>query len=145
VEPANVYPIWNLGAKKMNGYAWFLKANLPAFSLDGTLLDERLLQLSTGKLHLPQGLQARRSETESASITVNWQNDPLLKGERLNDELMAVHLSEGKFSASLSTGLQRSHQYGTFNLPSASGPSYLYLFFASADKKDYSGSVCFEV
>ena len=53
VKSTQVQQIWNLGSQKMNGYALFMKANMPAFSLDGSLMDPQLIQLSTGKLHLP--------------------------------------------------------------------------------------------
>jgi len=150
VKPAQVHQIWHLGAKKMNGYAYFLKANLPAFALDGSLMDPRMLQLSTGKLHLPLGFQAHRVAMEGSTVAVSWQNDPLLKGVRLQDELMVVSSHDGIFSEATPTGLERGRGNGTFELPPSSlphapNPLHLYLFFASADKKEYTGSVCFEI
>lgn len=51
--------IWNSAAEQMNGYAWFLKLNLPALEMDGTLIDPKLLKVSDGKLPVPQNLQAQ--------------------------------------------------------------------------------------
>ena len=42
--------IWNYEEEKMTGYSLFLKANMPAFALDGSLEDAKKIQLSTGKL-----------------------------------------------------------------------------------------------
>jgi hypothetical protein len=150
VKSAQVQQIWNLGAKKMNGYAYFMKANMPAFALDGSLMDAHMLQLSTGKLNLPQEFQAHRVEVGGSTIAVNWQNDPLLKGVRLHDELMVVSSYDGQFSLATPTGLERGQRMGTFELPvrplpPAPGAMPIYLFFASANRSAYSESVCFEV
>jgi len=150
VKSAQVTDIWNLGSQKMNGYALFLKANMPAFSLDGSLIDARMLQLSTGRLHLPQKFEAGKPTVEGSTIAVSWQNDPLLKGERLHDELMVVSSQDGTFSPATPTGLERGQDNGSFSLPPSPkphtpSPMYLYLFFASTDRKDYTQSVCFEI
>ena len=52
--------VWNLAAQEMNGYAWFLKLNMPALEMDGTLIDAKLLKVSDGKLAVPQDLRAER-------------------------------------------------------------------------------------
>ena len=53
--------IWNPMAKKMAGYALFFKANIPAFGLDGSLADPKMLQFSTGKttIRLPRLSQSK--------------------------------------------------------------------------------------
>jgi hypothetical protein len=142
--------IWNLGSQQMNGYALFLKANMPAFGVDGSLLDPKLLQLSTGKLNLPQRLEAQKAEGEGSTIEVSWQNDPLLSAVRLQDELMAVSSADGQFSEVMATGIKREAKGGSFELPAfpmpqAPGPVYLYLFFGSANRNSYTGSVCFDM
>jgi len=145
-KAAKLTPIWTLGAEKMNGYAYFMKANMPAFAMDGSLIDPNMLQLSTGKLHLPLHLKAERTATNSITVTVSWQNDPHLKGVRLQDELMAVSYANGQYSQLKGTGLIRNALHGSFELPETRIPAtHIYLFLASADKKDYTGSVCFEV
>ena len=142
--------IWNLGSTKMNGYALFMKANMPAFGVDGTLLDPKLLQLSVGKLNLPQILEAKKAEGEGSTVEVSWQNDPLLSAVRLQDELMAVSSADGNYSEAMATGIKREAMRGTFELPAfpmpqAPSPIYLYLFFASSNGKEYTGSYCFEL
>ena len=148
--------IWNLGSKQMNGYALFMKANMPAFGVDGTLLDPKLLQLSVGKLSLPQKLEAKKGEGEGGgegeglTIEVSWQNDPLLSAVRLQDELMAISSVDGQYAEVKATGIKREAIGGLFELPAfpmpqAPGPMHLYLFFASTNRKGFTGSVCFEV
>ena len=142
--------IWNLGSQQMNGYALFLKANMPAFGVDGTLLDPKLLQLSTGKLNLPQKMEVKKATGEESSIEVTWQNDPLLSAVRLQDELMAISSLDGQYSEVKATGIKREAKGGTFELPAlpmpqAPGPLHLYLFFASTNRKGFTGSVCFEL
>lgn len=149
-KEANISAIWNQGSELMNGYALFLKANMPALALDGSLMDPRMLQLSTGKLNLPQELKAFRVEGESSGMEVSWKNDPLLSGERLNDQLMAIATNGNKYMEMMATGIERGDAGGIFELPAK--PSYhmkdfthVYLFFGSRDEKDFTASSCFEI
>ena len=136
--------IWNRAAVKMNGYAWFMKSNLPALALDGTLIDARLLKVSAGKLTVPQNLMVERQPDDASVIAVSWQNDPHTKGERLNDEMMVVSYSDGKFSPIKTTGILRSALQGTFTLPvKPLNATHIYLFMASADREEYSGNCAF--
>ena len=145
-KSAQLTPIWNMGAQKMNGYAQFMKANMPAFAMDGSLIDPKMLQLSLGTLHLPVQLKAERIAAEPSTIAVSWQNDLHLKGERLTDELMAVSYADGKYSHVTASGIVRGAMNGSFALPQhPTAATHIYLFFASGDEKDYTGSVCFEV
>jgi len=138
--------IWNLMAKKMAGYALFLKTNMPAFGLNGSLLDPKMLQFSTGKLPMPQQFKAERTAIDATSIAVSWQNDPYLDAQRLTDELMMIVASNNKYSYLTPTGLVRGTMDGSFELPAQpKAATHIYLFFASTDKKDYTGSVCFEI
>jgi len=146
LKKTKVAPIWNLAAERMNGYACFIKANMPAYALDGSIIDPKMLKISTGKLHLPMDLEATRETAGSTVIAVSWKNDPNLKGKRLDDELMAVSVNDGHYSALTSTNLLRSAQNGLFTLPAwPADATHVYLFFASQDKLDYTESVCFEI
>jgi hypothetical protein len=134
--------IWNTAAQQMNGYAWFVKANMPALEMDGTVIDARLLKVSDGKLGIDPMLMAEAMEEAPATIKVSWQNDPHTKGERLKDELMGISYDGDKFSATTATGLKRKQLQGTFALPAKpANAGYLYLFFASEDRKSFSESV----
>lgn len=135
--------IWNTAAEQMNGYAWFLKLNMPALEMDGTLIDAKLIKVSDGKLPLPQQLMAQRNSSDASLIEVSWQNDPHVKGIRLQDELMAISYANGQFSVVTATGLKRSALGGSFSLPlQPTDASHLYLFMASGDRNEYSESMC---
>jgi hypothetical protein len=146
LKKTKVAPIWNLAAERMNGYAMFMKANMPAYALDGSIIDSKMLKISTGKLHLPMDLEASLESAGSSAIAVSWKNDPNMKGKRLEDELMAVSATDGHYSAMTPTGLLRSAQGGTFTLPEKpTDATHVYLFFASQDGLDYTESVCIEL
>ncbi|HET6558988.1 MAG TPA: hypothetical protein VFG54_16830 [Prolixibacteraceae bacterium] len=138
--------IWNTAAELMNGYAWFMKANMPALAMDGTLIDAKLLKVADGKLPLPQNLKAERMPDDSYAITISWQNDPHCNAERLKDEIRAMSYAEGKFSKIISTNLKRSDLQGTYTLPAKpANASHVYLFMTSENGEGYSESVCFEI
>ena len=138
--------IWRPAAKKMTGHALFLKTNMPAFGLDGSLADPKMLHFSTGKLPLPQQFKAGRTAEESTTIAVSWNNDPYLDPQRLTDELMAISAGNGNYSYLTSTGLVRGLMNGSFELPQQpADATHIYLFFASGDRRDYSESACFEI
>jgi len=144
LKKTKVAPIWNLAAERMNGYACFIKANMPAYALDGSIIDAKMLKISIGKLHLPMDLEATREAAGSDMIVVCWKNDPNLRGKRLEDELMAVSAADGHYSAMIPIGLLRSAQNGSFTLPAKpADATHVYLFFASQDGMDYTESVCF--
>ena len=141
-----VSKIWNGAAELMNGYAWFLKLNMPALEMDGTLINVQLLKVSAGKLFVPQSLRAERLPEDASSIAVSWQNDHHLKGERLLDELMVISTANGKFSQVTASGIVRGTKNGSFALPQLPiAVTHVYLFMASQDRKDYSESVCVEI
>ena len=138
--------IWNLAAEQMNGYAWFMKATMPALEMDGTLIDAKLLKVSAGKLSVPQQLSAERQPDKGATILVSWHNDPHVKGERLNDELMVVSYAGDQFSPITATGIVRGAKNGSFTLPlHPTTATHVYLFMASRDREEYSESVCIAV
>ena len=117
---------------------------MPALAMDGTLMDAKLLKVSAGKLTVPQNLRAERLPEDATVISVSWQNDPHLRGERLLDELMVVSSANGKFSQVTATGLKRGDLNGSFTLPpKPANATHLYLFMASRDREEYSGSCAF--
>ena len=138
--------IWNSAAVKMTGYAFFLKSNMAAFDPDGSLGDAKKLKFSTGNLSWPEGMEARRSESDSNTIEVNWSKEMHVGGIHLRDELMVISAADGKFSEITDTGLERRTLGGAFQLPVQASPAtHIYLFFGAKDRRNYSASVCFEV
>src|ERR1035437_2532005 len=96
--------VWNPAAVNTSGFRLFQKANSPAFAKDGSLLDPKLIKLSTGKLTLPEGITAIRAAAGSSVINVSWEKDLHLGGIHLQDELMVVSAGGGLYSALLETG-----------------------------------------
>lgn len=138
--------IWNSAAELMNGYAWFVKANMPALAMDGSLIDACLLKVADGKLPLPQNVKAERMADDSTTVVVSWQNDPHCNTERLKDELLAISYADGKFSKIIPTGLKRSDLKGTFTLSAKpANASHVFLFLASENGEQYSESIGMEI
>ncbi|HET6558744.1 MAG TPA: hypothetical protein VFG54_15605 [Prolixibacteraceae bacterium] len=146
IKYSQIPGIWNRANQKMNGYALFVKANMPAFATDGSLVDARELKLSTGHLALPQEFSAERQEPTQPLISVSWQNKSQPKGERLEDELMVISATGSAYTDVMATGIRRKDLGGEFELPAINVPiTHVYLFFASRDRNEYTESVCFEV
>ena len=138
--------IWKPSAVKMGGHAFFLKSNMPAFDAEGNLSDPKLLKLSTGKLTWPEGFTVKRKVDQPNTIEVSWEVDKVLGGIHLRDELIVISAGEGKYSDILETGITRGALSGSFDLPKLEAEAkYLYLFFGSRDRRNYSESRCEEI
>jgi len=141
--------IWNHASNEMNGYAWFVKRNMGALSIDGEITNPLLLTASDGKLYPLQFLKAEREDPLSDVIKVSWQNDPHLKATRLSDPLFAITLVGDHFSEVNYLQLKRGDLNGTFHLPLPNHPvvdgkKTLFLFLGSEEGL-YSQSESFEV
>lgn len=137
--------IWNQASRALTGQQLFMKTNKAAFDADGNIPDPKAMQLSIGKLHLPQEMAIKPIEG-STRMSVSWYPD--FGGGDLAwwDELMVIASGEGQYSDIGSTSIHRGENMGSFELPELkSAITHLYLFFGSLDKRHYSGSVCFEV
>ena len=138
--------VWNPTAVNTSGFRLFQKANSPAFAKDGSLLDPKLIKLSTGNLTLPEGITAKRAAAGSSVVDVSWEQDLHLGEIHLQDQLMVVSAGGGLYSALLETGIERNVLHGSFELPELASPAtHLYLFFGSIDKRDYSESICIDL
>lgn len=138
--------IWNYASPTGRGYALFVKTNMPIFALDGSMTDVAMLQMTAGKLHLPQALKLERIAGEDSFVQVSWNNDSRLEGKRLKDQLMAISSNGRIYSEILATGIHRSALKGEFRLPELHFPAtHIWLFFASEDETEYSASQCFEL
>lgn len=138
--------IWNQASRTLTGKQLFMKTNKGAFDGEGNITDPKKIQLSIGKLHLPQELVVKPTEEGSTRMNVSWYPD--FGGGDLAwwDELMVIALGEGMYSDIKATAIRRGENAGQFELPELKAPiSHLYLFFGSLDKRHYSESLCFEV
>lgn len=150
VKSEKISEVWNRAGSQnsgnpMNGFAWFVKLNAPAFNIDGSLIDPSLMIVSDGKLASAQKMELEQHIDDRSRVYVNWENDPHLKTARLGDHLFAVTYLEGKFSDVFNTGLLRGDLEGEMFLPKPiplSDPSNAYFFWGSEDQ-EFSKSVSF--
>lgn len=131
--------IWNLAAENGHGRNLFLKANSPAFALDGELAAVEKLHFSAGKLPFPQQITARRQTGDPSKVEVVWTNDENLSQEYSHDEMMMVAGYTDHFSAPIATGVLRKKGEAIIDLPADySTTKGIWLFFRSYKKDGYS-------
>ena len=138
--------IWNNVTPEMNGYAFFIKTNIQAFSIDGSLIDPKLIMVSNGHL-----IKSRNMNVSLASdpdfVDIQWQNDPNLKSARGFDQLVIQTYGEGIFSKPMVTSLPRKDLGGAVLIPKPAPftkATHIYVFFANEDQ-NFSQSDCFEI
>jgi len=134
-----IKPIWNLLPGKGSGYNRFIKANMPAFGLDGKLVDKAMLRFSDGVLPLPFHFKAEKPFQNENKIRVSWENDSLISSQLNRDDLLLLTSFGDSFGGPYRTGIKRSELTAVLELPIESSPvEAVYLFFASVDRKKYS-------
>lgn len=137
--------IWNQASRSLTGNQLFIKTNKGAFDAQGNIPDPGKIQLSIGRLHLPDGIKVTPQE-DPLLMGVSWYPDAAVGGVAYWDELMAISYGEGQYSDLKATDIHRGENSGVFELPPLTIPiSHLYLFFGSMDKRHYSESICFEI
>lgn len=143
----NLIPqIWNDAATTNSGYNLFMKSNSPAFAKDGSIAYSLLLKFSTGKLPMPDHLTAQRMATDSDTITILWEKETHIYGTRQKDDLVVICYDGTEFSSLIATGIRRKDAGGSFNLPLMQEKvQYIYLFFASEDRRSFSDSMSFKI
>lgn len=138
--------IWGQASRTLTGTQLFIKTNKGAFDPEGNIPDVKLIQLSTGKLHLPDYIEVKRKEEGSRAMLVSWYPDSGGGDTAYWDELMVISYGEGIYSDIKATAIRRGENRGTFEPPALeTSISHLFLFFGSLDKRHYSESICFEV
>jgi len=141
-----IKPIWNQIPGKGSGYNRFIKANMPAFGLDGKLADKAMLHFSDGVLPLPYHIKSETVENENNKILISWENDSLISGLYATDEAWYVTAFEEGFGGPYQTGIRRSELKANLDLPAEpSRVEAVYLFFASGDRKRFSADKYLEV
>lgn len=130
--------IWNLAAENGHGTNLFLKANAPAFALDGELTAVDKLHFSAGSLPFPQQIEAKRLENEPSKLEVRWTNDENLPTVYDHDELMMVAGYPGHFSDPIATGVERKTGEAVIDLPADANITGVWIFFRAYKKNGYS-------
>jgi len=139
----NMNEIWNLAAQEMNGYAWFIKKNMNALHIDGTLISPSLIRVIDGSLPEPL-LKLDPTHPNPHEVKIEWTNDPHLQKQRLSDSLMYMTYHDHEFSEMMATGYKRSQEYGIVPKPQAdaqTGLCYLYFFFKNEQDSLFTPSV----
>lgn len=138
--------VWNKLTPANSGWSCFVKANSPAFDQEGIPSDVRLLRLSAGKLTLPLDFTAQRNADDPSVVEVSWKKNFSMGGVLLWDDLMAVSAAHHVYSPIVTTAIKRGDLAGSFHLPAIPGDAtHLFLFFASADRENFTESMCFEI
>ena len=141
-----VREIWWVAQDGTRGDNLFVKINMPAFGPDGTLVDPERLHFSAGQLPLPFKFMAVRSLVDPTKIEVTWQDDPGSGIAWSDDELMMMVGYDGEFTGPVATGALREQEAAVIQLPAVSGTVQgVYLFFASKERKMYSGDLYFGI
>jgi len=131
--------IWNLAAENGHGSNLFLKANTPAFALDGQLTAIDKLHFSAGNLPFPQQITASRLESDPSKVQASWVNDENLSSAYSRDELMMVAAIDDRFTNPIATGIMRKSSGGIIDLPeNPENIKGIWLFFRSYKKDGYS-------
>jgi len=139
----NMNEIWNLAAKDMNSYAWFVKKNMNALHIDGTLISPSLIQVIDGSLPVPQ-LKSDQNDPIPNEVKIEWTNDPHIAKQRLSDTLMYMTYHDEKFSEMMDTGYKRNQEFCIVPKPQADTQTnlcYLYFFFKNDNDTLYTPSV----
>ncbi len=134
-----IQTIWDLAAENRHGYNLFLKANAPAFALDGELTMVEKLHFSEGKIPLPQQLTAKRSESDPSKVEAAWTEDENLPDYYSRDELMMVCAYPDRFTKPIATGVLRKNGSALIDLPEgAEMITGIWLFFRGYKGEAYS-------
>lgn len=144
VKAAGLHHSWQAAArdKQLSGYNLFLHYNLPAFTGEGNICDFDKLQLSTGKLYLPDHMSICNEGEDAWKI--EWKNNALSPGADENDRFRAVVMKrEDVFTVKLpGTGdYRRKHCRAVIRLPPELKEFvHLYCYFCSDTGNTFSES-----
>jgi len=139
----NMNEIWNLAAQEMNGYAWFIKKNMNALQIDGTLISPSLIRVVDGTLSEPL-LKLDPTHPIPNEVKIEWTNDPHIQKQRLSDSLMMMTYHDHVFSEMIDTGYKRNQEIAVIpkSVPdSVTNLCYMYFFFKNEDDTLFTPSV----
>lgn len=144
LEPAGLKEYWQRADKPLrwNGYNLFVHRNIGAFTGRGTIGDFAKVQLTAGRLSLPDDIALRQ---EGGVWVLTWTNRTLRAGSRGSDR-MQVALMEGeakRFNVRVLPDGEAGREEGrmVFRLPAAwRGYTRLYCFMRSEDGTEVSPS-----
>jgi len=137
-----IRPIWNHVAGRMTGTNLFLKKNIGAFGVDGTIEDFSKLQFSVGNLPLPASMSMLPDDEVESGIKISWKNS-LEQGSE-DDKLMLVVVNSVDQEVVTLFDLPNTRGEGAADvvLPfEARSDVHVYAFFGDVDGRSFSKSL----
>ena len=134
-----IIPIWNLLPGRASGYHQFLKANMPAFGVNGELADPSLLHFAAGNLPVPYQIKIEWKEKTEKLLQITWENDSLMNGNYAHDELLVICYGNNEFAGPFETGIERMRLQAEYKLPPMPEDiEAVFVYFAASNRKNYS-------
>ena len=149
LKEVGIYPYWQEASKGQvaHGYNLLVKANLPAFNYEGLICDFTKLQLTPGRLRLPDGMELHAEADGSWRLT--WTNTRCTPRTFRDDRLRLLLMrDEDTFDPEeLDSGnATRADGEARFRIPEGlQDYPHLYAFFCSHTGLDCTKSRYFNL
>ncbi len=126
----------------LTGYNEFVRRNVSAFSGDGRIADFGKLQLTAGRLLLPDKLEVCRSGEDE--VEIRWSNERLYPGMRGDDRIMAAMMKrKDVFTIKILNAEENSRERGRVRIrlpPELECFPHLFVYACSATGEEFSVS-----
>ena len=120
----------------------FVRRNVSAFSGDGRIADFGKLQLTAGRLLLPDKLEVCRSGKDE--VEIRWSNERLYPGMREDDRIMAAMMKrKDVFTIKILNAEENSRERGRVRIrlpPELECFPHLFVYACSATGEEFSVS-----
>ena len=124
--------IWKNHPHIMPGHGLFVHTNHKCLDTTGKIISYDNLKFSIGTIILPDKLKFVKNEAEKGSITLKWENNPMVHGAASTDQLRIIALYKNKLSIIQGLTATRKDLSATFQLPLKNGNTvHLYAFFVN--------------
>jgi len=137
-----IHPIWDRTAVRMTGINLFVRKNIDAFGIDGTIEDYSKLNFSAGPLPLPEDISVIADSKVESGIKISWDN--VSEEGNKTDKLMlvAVNSENNKVRTMRDLPFTRGEGSADVVLPfEARSDVHVYVFFGDTKKRRISPSV----
>lgn len=141
-----IHPIWNTYKIKSNsGYHSFIKANKPAFAMDGSILDYSILMASIGVLPMPFNLSAEKLD-DNPYFKITWDYEYSGLHLSLFDFFCYAVFNERNQLIPYFTSIYRKDKEAIVNLSeNLKDGDFIYVFFSSRDRSQFSNSLSIKI
>jgi len=142
-----IKPIWKkYNYTGSNAFNLFMKQNKHAFNIYGDIYDKRVLQMSIGDLYLSPILQVD-FDIHKQLTKLSWEADNKDYPIKSNTDTLCYGVLTDNISLMpIYTEIKRKDKYGEIkHKQEIKTGEYIYFFWASIDKEQFSNSIAFEV